>query len=112
MIFTASNFSRCVTIEIYNDNVFEGAEEFLLCLPDLNSTNSDVMFIDENEPKCVMITIIDDDVVVGFTVSTTAIREGAGPQSLCVSVLQGTLSRELRLNLITVTTRHYGWLIL
>ena len=96
-------------IEIYNDNVFEDIEEFTICLPDLNATNTDVTLINATEPTCVSIRIIDNDAVVGLTMSSTLIREGASPQTLCVGVLMGRLFEELHLNLIILASHEHAY---
>ena len=39
----------------------EGPETFFICLPNLETTNSDVMLVRSIQPDCVTVHIIDND---------------------------------------------------
>ena len=60
-MFTSEVSNVTVPVEIYDDNVAEGPETFLVCLPNLEATNTDVMLINSVQPDCVRVNIIDDD---------------------------------------------------
>lgn len=59
--FTREDTEIAVPIEVYSDNEAEGPETFYICLPNLEVTNMDVMMVNDIQPNCITVHIIDND---------------------------------------------------
>ena len=82
-------------IPILDDSDVDPAETFMV---NLGGAPVGVSF----NPTSAIVTIIDNDVVIGFVPETYAVSEGAGKVTLTVEVLAGVLTEEITLSYATM----------
>ena len=82
-------------IPIVDDGDVDPAETFMV---NLGGAPVGVSF----NPTAATVTIIDNDVVIGFVPETYAVSEGAGKVTLTVEVLAGVLTQDVTLSYATM----------
>ena len=83
------------TIPIVDDSDVDPAETFMV---NLGGAPVGVSF----NPTAATVTIIDNDVVIGFRPDTYEVSEGAGKVTLTVEVLAGVLTQDVTLSYATM----------